>query len=218
MNLANSTVGLRYSWLTDGWDSSVFYLRQRADLPATTTSLFFNQQPVVDANQLFPELNRFALSTSKPLGDFVFRSEAIFTEGDLYQTRNLGPALPRDSVSGMIGISYPLPSQYMLDVQYFQTSLFGPSAGLYEPGLRSGVSMRVADVASLRRFKPSLQAVMSPNQRDFWITPKLTVRLVNSLFLTVGANWFGGALDTQFGQFRRASQIETSLLWKAKSY
>jgi hypothetical protein len=214
--LGNSTVGMRYSWLTHGWDSSVFYLRSLQDLPATSSSLQSGANPFVNLIQGFPQVDHYAVTTSKPLGDFVFKAEAIYARGQRFATRELGPALARDTVSGMIGFSYPLKYQYLLDVQYFQNSLFSGAGALYQPALRSGFSVRVADVASLRRFKPSIQSVASINQHDYWISPKLTVRIVDSLFTTIGYDWFAGTPETLFGQFRDASRLGLSLFWKAK--
>jgi len=213
--LANSSTGIRYSKLTHGWDTSVFYLRSISDLPAVSTSLVLTANPFVNVVQRFPMTNHFAATVSKPVGDFVLKSEAIYSRGSEYQTASLGAALRRDTFSGMFGFSYPLRYQYMLDIQYFQTSILADAGLLFQPGLRSGFSVRVADVASLRRIKPSIQTVASFNQHDYWISPKLTVRLANSLFTTVGFDWFAGSPETQFGQFHDASRLELSLFWKA---
>ena len=171
---------------------------------------------MVDVIQRYPQVGHFAVTTSKPIGDFVLKAEAVYARGNEFETIALAPAVRRDEVSGMLGFSYPLCCQYLLDVQYFQTSLLGSAGPLYQPGLRSGISVRVADVASLRRIKPSLQTVASLNQHDYWISPKLNVRLTSSLFATFGFDWFAGSPDTQFGEFRDASRLELSLYWNSK--
>ena len=213
----DGSVGVRYSMLAHGWDSSAFYLRSIQDVPATSTVLRLASDPTVDILQRFPMVEHFAATTSKPFGDFVLKAEGIYSRGTEYESRDLGPAIRRDTVSGMLGFSYPLCCQYMLDVQYFQTSLLGSAGQLYEPGLRSGFSVRVADVASLRRIKPSIQTVASVNQHDYWDQSEgHRPGSPNSLFTTFGLDWFGGNPETQFGQFRDASRLELSLFWKAK--
>ena len=214
--VGDSRIGLRYSWLSRGWDSSLFYLHSIDDLPATSTALVPSANPTISIVQRYPQLDNFAATTSKPLGDFVFKAEAIYSRGTQYESTTLGPPLGRDTVSGMIGFSHSLCCQYLLDVQYFQTSLTANASRLYQPGFRDGMSVRIADVASLRRIKPSIQAVFSTNQHDYWISPKVAVRVTSSLFATFGFDWFGGGHETLFGQFHDASRLELSLFWKAK--
>jgi hypothetical protein len=61
-----SSVGMRYSWLTRGWDSAMFYLLSVQDLPAASTSLQLTPNPFVSVTVRFPMVDHFAATTSKP--------------------------------------------------------------------------------------------------------------------------------------------------------
>jgi hypothetical protein len=215
ITVGNSNIGIRYAWLRGGWDSAIFYHQALSDVPAISTHLLLaTTNPLVSVRKDYPRVSHVGVTSTKPIGGFVLKGEALFTAGERFESSTLGDALRRESLSIMAGFSYPLCCQYTVDVQYFQTSLFGPSNQIISPGFRSGLSVRVADVASLRRFKPSILSVVSPNQHDYWISPKLAVRLTSSSFFTIGWNWFNGRIQTQFGQFRNASRIEANVLWK----
>ena len=199
--------------LVRGWDAAVFYHRALDDRPALTL-LPSETTPVLQ--QDFPRVTHIGATTTKALGGFVLRGEAVFTAGRRFESRTPRPAIQRDSITALAGLFYPFCCQYAVDVQYFQTSFLRSAGEVFEPRSRSGLSIRVADVASLRRVKASVLAVASPDKRDFWINPMLTVRLTNSSFLSFGGHWFNGRLETQFGQFRNASRVEAGLLWKVR--
>ncbi|MCS6859950.1 MAG: hypothetical protein NZT92_06485, partial [Abditibacteriales bacterium] len=217
--LSNSNLGVRYSWLQNGWDAAVFYHRALDDLPAISKNQrSAGSQPAsrqdggasVNVSLLHPRVHRLGVTVSKPLGSGVWRSEAVFTWGKLFEAATPTPALKRSMLTAMIGARYPV-SSYTFDLQLFQTAILGDAQPLREPKTRTGFSLRFADDASLRRVKPVVLLVMSLNERDLWLSPKVDVRLSDDTTLTLGVDWFHGHRDTLFGQFHDARRAQVKV-------
>jgi hypothetical protein len=208
---SSSNFGVRYSWLKNGWDAAVFYHRAFDDLPAISKELtMVGGVPTVNVSLRHPQVNRFGATVSKSIGSGVWRSEAVFTSGKLFEAETPTPALKRNALTAMVGASYPV-SRYNLDAQLFQTAILGDAQPLRELKTRTGFSLRFADDASLRRVEPAVLFVMSLNQSDVWFSPKVDVRLSDATTLTVGVDWFNGRRDTLFGQFRDAKRVQVKV-------
>jgi len=208
---SNSNFGARYSWLKNGWDAAVFYHRAFDDLPAISKELtMLGGVPTVNVSLRHPPVNRLGATVSKSIGSGVWRSEAVFTSGRLFEAKTPTPALKRNALTAMVGANYPV-SRYHLDAQLFQTAILGDAQPLRAPKTRTGFSLRCADDASLRRVKPAVLFVMSLNQKDLWFSPKVDVRLSDDTTLTLGVDWFHGRRDTLFGQFRHAKRVQVKV-------
>jgi hypothetical protein len=208
-SLRNSNAGLRYSWLRRGWDSALFVYHAFDDLPDVSQQLsLVDKVPTLNVRLRHPRVTYFGGTVSKPNGNGVWRGEAVYLRGRRFETAAPGEALPRDEVTLMLGAGYPL-GIYNGDIQVFDTAVLGDTSLLRRnSGSRFGLSLRLADDASTRRVKPELLLVVSPNQKDFWFSPKLHYRVGNNSVLTLGIDWFSGPRDTLFGQFRDRKRIQ----------
>lgn len=211
VRFAQSSLGIRYSQLWNGWDLAGFWYSALDDLPAVSKKpVLVDGTPAVSVSLLHPRVERYGATFSKPNASGVFKGEFVYATGRRLETRAVTPALERDSMSAMVGAGYPV-SRYNADLQLFHTRILGRTAPIREAGSRTGVSLRFADDASLRRLKPSLLLVGSLNQKDFWIRPRVQYRIDDETLVIVGFDWFGGSRNTFFGQFRDRSRFEVQL-------
>lgn len=209
--LANSSVGVRYSWLRNGWDAAIFYHRAFDDLPAVSRQLtVIDGAPTVSVSLLHPRVHRFGLTASKPFGDGVWKAEAVYTTGKRFEAKEPVSALRRDELTAMVGATYPL-SRYNLDVQLFDRAIVGNAQPLREQATRTGLSLRLADDVSLRRVRPAALLVIGLSQKDIWLSPTVEYRLGDASTLTIGLDWFAGPRDTLLGQFRRVSRVQAMM-------
>jgi hypothetical protein len=207
-SLQNHNIGLRYAWLRKGWDSALFFYHAFDDLPAVSKRLrVIEGVSMLDVRRLHPHVTYLGGTFSKPNGNGVWRGEAVYLVGRRYETAAPGEAIQRDALTTLLGASYPA-GIYNLDIQLFQTTILGSTHLLSERAARVGLSLRFADDASTRRMKPELLLVVSPNQKDFWFSPKLHFRVSSDSTLTVGMDWFNGPLPTLFGQFRDRKRLQ----------
>ncbi len=211
VTIANSTRGFRYSQVWKGWDLAGFWLSALDDLPAVSKrGVLVGGVPGVSVSLLHPRLERYGATFSKPNGSGVWKGEFIYTTGRRFESRTVAPAQKRDELTAMAGATYPV-SRYNIDAQVFHGRVMGDTAPLFSATPRTGLSLRVADDASLERLKPSILLVWSPNQGDFWVRPRIQYRIDDNTTLTVGFDWFGGGRATPFGQFRDNSRFEMLL-------
>lgn len=210
-NFENSTMGLRYSWLRRGTDASLFYLHSWDDLPALSKSLSFpGGVPTADATLSYQRVNRFGATLTRPLGNAILKSEVVYTKGRRFEARAVAPAVERDYISGMVGANLPF-AGYNLDLQLFQSQIFGGGEPTREKAGRTGVSIRLGKDASLKKLKPELLFVGSINQKDVWISPKLHYRVNEDTTVTLGVDYLNGRRDTLFGQFSNSKRAQLKL-------
>lgn len=211
LTFGNSSVGVRYSQLWKGWDLAGFWYSALYDLPGVSKRpALVGGMPAVFVSLLHPRTERYGATFSKPKGAGVFKGEFVYTSGRRLEARGVAPALERDELTVMGGANYPV-SRYNADVQLFHTRFLGDRAPLRDGRSRTGLSVRFADDASLRRLKPSLLVVWSLNQKDSWVRPRVQYRINDDTTMIAGFDWFGGGRSTLFGQFRDKSRFEVLL-------
>ena len=211
VTFGNSSRGLRFSQLWKGWDLAGFWYSSLDDLPGISKkAVVIGGGPAVAVSLLHPRVERYGATFSKPSGSGVWKGEFVYTTGRRVEARAVAPALERDELTAMVGASYPV-SRYNADVQVFHTRILGDTGPMLNAASRIGLSLRLADDASLQRLKPSLLLVWSVNQKDFWVRPRVQYRVDDDTTLTVGFDWFGGGRRTLFGQFRDSSRFEVQL-------
>jgi len=179
------------------------------------------QQPTtgVTATRFFPPLSVYGASAQ---GSFA--TGVLSTEFGFYDSRSdrdgADPGVENSQLRFLVGYQKPFGDELTLSGQYYIERMLNGDA--YRNSLPSGVSARatarhnitarVTRYFSYETYQFSVFAWFSPNEEDYWVNPELRYTVSDDVWITAGANVFGGSANhTFFGQFDRNDNVYTTL-------
>jgi hypothetical protein len=221
---SNSQGGGRVSYLVGGWDVSVLYYDAFDQTPVVFRSQLDplpDGTPVFVLTQRHPRLHMVGGTLGKSFEPVVVRAEVLYTIGKLYGTDDLADAdgvIRRDTLDYLLSLDYTFFDRVATTWQLSQKVLTGSAAGTQ----RGGVQGQVSSIASLRIATPlfddrltfSAIAAVGLDRGDYRVSPKLEYLLTGSVTLGLGADIFGGAADTLFGQFGDTDRIYVEVTYR----
>jgi hypothetical protein len=202
--LGNMNWGARLSTLTDGWDLSAFYYRS---IDASPT--FYPVAPLrFEARH--DAIRQFGGTLAKDLGQFVLKSEVIYTRGRSFNTYSADPMAPfgmqrSNTLDYVVGADVPVGSDWRVNAQIFARTFFSHRDAMgierHEPGGSILINRKVGD-----DFEAEILAVTGFNRTDYMLRPKVVWRFAPSWRGQFGLDVFGGEANGLFGRFDDADR------------
>jgi hypothetical protein len=202
--LANSSYGIRGQVLLSGWDLSAFYYRSFAAQPT-----FYR---VVDPGAAQPlafeprhdRIWQAGMTVSKAAGDFVFRGEAVYTNGQNFSVTTLDApegVVKRETLDYIVSVEFlPLP-ELTVNLQAFQRVFFG--GGTSDFVVQSdGVGASIFLAYNYRdTLTPQLLWIQSFDDAGGMIRPRLDWRATTNTTVGIGVDIFTGPSNGFFGRY-----------------
>lgn len=204
---SNGTLALRFSKTLKGSEYALYGYRG-----------YFTQPLAFDPQRLsnyFPRLNSLGTSLRRPLIGGLVNVELAYLDavGDRDGT---DPSQPNSQWKLLLGHERELKSRLTAAVQIYTEKI--SNYGAYKLGLEnvashkqaqwhSNLSLRLSYRSENESFTWSLFGFYSPNARDYYIKPRLNYRYSDHWAMEVGANYFEGNEQQQWGQFNSSSNI-----------
>lgn len=221
-SVARSAGGARLSYLVSGWDSALLYY----DGEDKTAVLHQRREPAARGPDIIvleprhPRLHIVGATLAKSIEPVVIRAEAAYSIGKRYET--IDPLDPngivrRDTLDWLVGVDATVLG---VDTafQFGQKILTGDATNLTRGGVEARVTSSFATRFTTDFFDntltPSLLGVVNANRGDYRISGRIDYRLTGALTLSLGADVFGGSLDTLYGQFTNNDRVYLEVSWK----
>ena len=214
-SVSNGNYGVRAGTLIDGWDMAAFYYR------STSASPTFYRMPSASGPAPFvfqPRYDRIwqaGGTVTKDFGNFVMRSEAVYTGGQNFASVVPGASegvVGRNTLDWIVSAERPFEEfEGRVNVQVFQRLYFDGSAD--DVALNSGswgVSALVSGKLS-PHWEPSFQWIQTFGGGGALIRPKLTWLPMANLSVAFGLDIFNGDRTGVFGRYANKDRIYTEL-------
>ncbi|MBR0573211.1 MULTISPECIES: DUF1302 family protein [Pasteurellaceae] len=209
--LSNSALALRLSKRFNGVEYALYGYHGLYSQPTA-----FN--PITGKNK-FPKINAFGASVRGSVMGGIANAE-ISHWNFLEEKTGDNPFIPNDQINFLVGYEHELVQNVTLSGQYLvqkmqnyekaKQSAFNPD--LLIDKWHQTLTLRLNWQAMQQKLNMSLFAFYSPDEKDFYIKPKISYRQNDHWFYEIGANLFGGKnKHTQWGQFKENSNIYTRL-------
>jgi uncharacterized protein DUF1302 len=196
-NLGHTNWGARLSTLKQGWDLSAFYYRSMDRSPTYYPLADGSFEPRHDTIQ------QGGGTITKDFGEFVLKSEFVYTHGRRFNLFSSSPPLfamrPSDTAEYVVGVDIPT-GDWRVNMQLFARTLFSWEPAMKvernEPGASLLVNHKIRD-----DLEAEILAVSSLNQTDYMLRPKVVWRFAPAWRSQAGVDVFGGKPQGLFGRF-----------------
>lgn len=201
--LDDGALGVRLTYLVNGWDLSAFHYSSRDATPAFAHSLSNDPLPRLVFTERHERIAQTGATLAKDFGSFVLKGEAIYTHGRPYAV--LDP-LDRDGLvkqkqfDYVLGLEWALPEDGRLNLQFFQRWFPDHEHHMVPDELESGVSF-LASRRFAGKWEPEVLLIQSLNRNDRLLRAKLTWHADGNWKLAAGVDVFSGPMDGMFGQY-----------------
>ncbi len=222
-SLARSEGGGRLSWLVGGWDLALIYydradpiqVNERREVPQAAGP------PVTLLVPRHPRIHILGATVTKSIEPVVVKSEVTYTIGKLYETRETGDQdglVRRDTLDYLVGLDYTFFKTLDATFQLSQKVLTGRARGVQalavEDQVTTTMAVRLATGFLDNTLNPSVLVVVNRNRGDYRVSSRIDYLATASVTLSLGADLFGGPVDTLFGQFHDSDRVYLELSWK----
>lgn len=205
-SLANSEFGLRYSGFRSGWDFSVNYLYHFNDFAVPYRD--------VSGDDLFirPEYKRSHLlgaSASNAFGELALRAEVAYSSDSYHTSDDITQrGIARsDELASVVGLDWHGISDTMLSLQWAQSHLLDYSSPIYRARTEHTVSALVERHFFNQTLTFETLVLLSVNNGDGLIQPKLSYNLHSETNVWLGADIFYGSTQGLYGQFKNNDRL-----------
>ncbi len=220
--IGHSQGGLRLSWLTHGWDLSLFSFEAFDAFPTPFRRISSDTgQPLVTVSPRHTRLRYLGMTVGKTIEPIVLRSEIVATFDKFVRTTD-----PRDRdgvvrttvLDYMLGVDYTLFDAVLVGVQFLQHLAPGATVrwrdelqrrGAFNTALSVRLEMSLLD----QKLVPQVLGIVNTDRGDYRLSPKVVYHVSSALALTLGAHIFGGPRDTLYGQFDTKDVVYTEFLY-----
>jgi len=210
--------GLRVFKFIKGWDLSGSYFYSWDDFPTFHRKIKTFPKSILPTLELSPRHHRFhvfGFTYNKAVGPLIFRGE-----GGYYLNKYLAIADPeesdgfkkRDYLYYMLGCDYHLLRNVDLSFQFIQKVITHYEKYFSEDNVQNSLSLFIQTDFLHETLKPVLLLIYGANQGEFWISPKVSYDISDTIQLVLGGEFFeGGNKQSFFGQFNPNDQIYCEL-------
>jgi len=203
--LSNSSYGVRFGTLTNGWDLAAFYYRSFATSPTFYRTAAGIYEPQYD------RIWQAGATLSKDLGNMVLRAEAVYANGQNFSVTD--PAAPRgvverETLDWIVSTEIPFESvEGRVNLQLFKRHYFGGSADDITIDAGSfGASLLVAAKLS-PSIEPSLQWIQGFGGAGAMVRPRINWYAARNLALGLGFDVFTGNSNGLFGRYGNRDRV-----------
>lgn len=201
--------GLRASYYVDGWDFALFYYtapdREAAFRRTTTPGLI----PTVTFRAEHERIHQLGSTVAKDFGDFVLKSEVIFTKNRLLSVADptdLDGLTETDELRYVFGANWAL-GEHNLNAQFFQTWFTEPVTSMFVDELETGITLRAATTALHPNVEPEVILIRSLNRNEWMLQMKVDWDVQPNWQLTFGADLFEGEPTNFFGRYDNNDRV-----------
>ena len=213
-SLNHSAGGGRFSWLRDGWDTSLFYYTSMNAAPAFARQIIDGPQPTFVYTPTHDRIHQGGLTVSKDFGLGVFRAEAVYTHDGLLETRSLSDAdglVKLDYLDYILGVEFVTEKETRLNLQFYQRWFTDYDHDIVPDKVESGVTAYVSTKALHPDIEPELLVMRSLNQNDWMLRAKVTWRFLPNWRAVAGVDVLQGPVTGLIGRFNDSDRVYAEL-------
>jgi len=202
-------IGMRAAYIKDGWDLAAFFY---SSIDHTAT---FERRIVPGAIDTFvyepghERIHQFGATLAKDFGDFVLKSEAVYTMDRRYSVQDvtdIDGLVDQDELRYIVGVDY-VTGEHTFNVQFFQTWFPDHVRTMVPDDLETGMSFFAKTEALHPDVTPEILWIRSLNREEWLLEAKVTWRFTQDWRAVAGIDVFEGPLLSLFGQFDRSDRV-----------
>ncbi|MEM7469559.1 MAG: DUF1302 family protein [Pseudomonadota bacterium] len=202
--------GVRGSYYKDGWDVSAFYYTA-PDREAAFERTITLGGPVPDIlfRAQHERIHQFGATIAKDLGDFVIKSEAIFTKDRLVSVvdvTDLDGLTETDELRYVIGANWSL-DKHTFNAQFFQTWFTEPETSMFVDEIETGITLRASTTSWHKDVEPEVIFIRSLNRNEWLLQAKVDWRFRQNWRATLGADIAEGDETNFFGRYDDTDRV-----------
>ena len=217
-SVSNTQLGLRLNKVGEGFDWSASYFRGFSLLPSIRA---VRGSPSGQVTELrYDRITVLGADFARNLGRFGVRGEVAYM--DTRDDEGVDPLVRNPQLFWIVGVDRTFLDNLNVNVQYFQRRIrhfHDPDAGADPNGRRlaiqnavlggqrdrvsDGVTFRVSNKWFNDTLEAEVFAVVNFTRNDAFVRPLLTYSFSDHWKATIGAEYFRGAPDTQYGGLKR---------------
>lgn len=218
-DLGNTELALKVSGSLSGWDLALYahrgYYRTPIMVPdgaAVPPSL----------SMRYPRRNVYGVSVrGAALGGVVSLEAGYYDSRE--DRSGTDPLLPNSQALFLAGYQRQLSADFTVGLQYYgeRTLRYDRYLSNLPPGfpkqdeLRQLVTARLTRLLKYQTWRLSLFGYWSPTDRDFYLIPEVWHSLADGVWVSAGANVFGGRSETSFfGQLDKNDNVYINLRYE----
>lgn len=211
----NSDVGLRLSYLLNGWDVSGFYFYSWTRSPVyyrTISDGVFNFSPT------YKRLNMIGATFAKELKEFILKGEFVFNKNDYFSTFNNADEdgiVRRNVLNYLLGLDYTFFDKVDTSLQFMQRIIFDfPDLLANEEQARNSFALWIKTGLFNDKLEPECTIVTSLMEEDVMYRPRINLKLKDNWKIRFGVDIFQGRAAGIFGKFDKKSRLYCETIYK----
>lgn len=212
--LRRGNYGARGSWLSSGWDYSVFGYRSMDAAPTFYRSFGVNTfAPEVIYQGRHDRITQWGGTVAKDFEGYVLKAEGVLTRGRKQSVLRLTDddgVVPQNTFDWVVSLDLPFETETRLNLQAFQSIITDHDRDVIPEKTESGYS-----ILFNHKLTPSVEAeilwVASLNRTDWMLRPKVNWTFDRNWRLSVGADAFKGPATGLFGRYGAQDRIYSEL-------
>lgn len=209
----NMNYGVRASTLISGWDLAGFAYRSVDASPTFFRQIVAAPVPTVVYTPRHERITQYGSTLAKDFGSFVLKAEAVFTEGQNFNTTRLNDSdgvVRQNYLDYIVSLERPFADDQRVNFQFFQRRFADHDPDIIPKKRESGVSLFWSGKIG-PNVEPQLLAIHSLDRNDWMLRPKVYWSLRRNWRASVGADVFGGKPNGLFGQFDHQDRVYVEL-------
>lgn len=206
--LENSQLGLRLSYIWNGWDWGFFYLYSWDKSPVYYRSITSGRY---DFNPQYKRLHILGSTFSKTINDIVFKGEFVFNRKgafSIFDANDIDGVVQRNFLDYLLGADYTFFDKLDANFQFMQRVVFNYSDLLInEKAVANSFAFRLKRSFLDGKLEPEFLTVTSLRRLDMMLRPKINYRINNNWRVRFGADIFLGELTGVFGRYDKKDRL-----------
>ncbi len=206
---ANRNFGVRASLLKGGWDVAAFAYRSVDESATFFRQVVTGPVPAVVYTPRHEKVTQFGLTASKEFDDYLFRGEAVYTQGRQSNVTRLSDSdgvVRQNYLDYIVGTDLPAPESTRLNVQFFQRVFTDHDPDTFARAVESGVTL-FGSTKFAHDVEVQTLLIHSLNRNDWLLRPKLVWAFAKNWRAVAGGDVFGGKPTGLFGQYDRNDRV-----------
>jgi hypothetical protein len=202
--IGNSGYGLRASYLKGGWDGSLFFWSAPDRYPVFEREVSLAPVPTIGYRPIHERVHQVGGTLAKDLGPAVVKVEAVYTNGQLFETASVSEAdglVRRDQLDWVGSLEFSFQDDTRLNVQLGQSRVFDHAPEMLREDVANAASLLVSTRTFHPKVEPELLWVTSLDETDWSLQARVTWEFQPNWRLVGGVDSFNGPSDGLFGRF-----------------
>lgn len=201
----DSELALRYALYLSGMDLAFSYFYTWNDFPCY-------QRSGAALGPVYDRVHILGAEFSKPLGEFVFRTEAAYFAGSLAQGYDSDYfTAEKDRVKWLTGLDWYPGNDWTLSWQYAQHHVLNAGSGLTESGCTKTVTVNVSKNLFREKLTLSAFGYMDIDVEDRLVRLTAEYQFIDNLEVFLGADIFAGDRKGAYGRYKDNTQVWTKI-------